>query len=169
MDDNFKHVFEGLLSTDGPVAINIVQNRDPIPTTHVMKHVLLDGTGVTRKKRNDEYSRSKNAARMREKRKDPEYHKRENERRKRQRCEERAREKKDRLLRIPNRSVLSETPAEVTNRTGTTLQDYTVRKEVKMIQVTTYTHKPIREADKESTTDVAVYKTDKGSIRRAWC
>ena len=80
MDGNFKHVFEGLLCTDGPVAINIVQNRDPIPITHIIKHVLTDGTGVTRKKRTDGYSRSKNAVRMREKRKDPEYRKRENER-----------------------------------------------------------------------------------------
>ena len=57
----------------------------------------------------------------------------------------------------------------MTNRTGTTLHNYTVRKEVRTIQVTTYTHEPIREADKENTSDVVVYKTDKGSIRRAWC
>ena len=127
------------MSTDGPVAINIVVNRDPNPTTHVIKHVLRNGTGVIRKKRAEGYSRSKNAARMREKRKDPEYRKRENERRKLQQREERAREKKDCLLRIPNRSVLSEMPAEVTNRTGTTLHNYTARKDVKTIQVTTYT------------------------------
>ena len=57
----------------------------------------------------------------------------------------------------------------MTNRTGSTLQNYAVRKELKILQVTTYTHEPIREADKENTTDVVVYKTDKGSIRRAWC
>ena len=81
MDDDFKHIFEGLFSTDGPVVINLVQNRDPSPTTHVMKHVLRDGTRVARKKRAEVYSKPKNAARMREKRKDPEYQKRENERR----------------------------------------------------------------------------------------
>ena len=57
----------------------------------------------------------------------------------------------------------------MTNRTGTTLDRYTVRKEVKTIQVTTYTHEPIREANKENNCVVVVYKTDKGSIRRAWC
>ena len=59
-------------------------------------------------------------------------------------------------------------PAQVTNRTGTTLHSYTVRKEVKTIRVTTFTHEPIEEADKENTTDLVVYRTDKGSIRRAW-
>ena len=52
----------------------------------------------------------------------------------------------------------------MTNRTGTTLHNYTVSKEVKTIQVTTYTRELTRHADKESTSD-----TDRGIIRRAWC
>ena len=44
MDDNFKHVFEGQLSTSDHVAINVVQNRDLSPTTHFIKNVLADGT-----------------------------------------------------------------------------------------------------------------------------
>ena len=38
-----------------------------------------------------------------------------------------------------------------------------------LIKATTHTHKPIREVDKENTNDVAVFRTDKGSIKRAWC
>ena len=168
VDEDFKHVFEGFLSTYGPISLNVTKDSALVPVEHVIKHVLPDGTSVQRKKRSEGYSRSKNTARMREKRKDPEYRKRENERRKRQRREERAREKEDPLLRIPNYSVLSETPGQVTNRTGTTLHNNTVRKEVKTIRVTIFTHEPIKEADKENTTDVVVYRNDKGSIRRAW-
>ena len=73
MDDDFKHIFEEFLSTDGPVAINFVLEHDPNPTTQEIKHFLRSGTGVIRKKLSEGYSRSKNAARMREKRKDPEY------------------------------------------------------------------------------------------------
>ena len=51
MDEDFKQIFEGLVSTDGPVAINLVEKRDPNLTTHVIKHVLRNGTGVIRKKR----------------------------------------------------------------------------------------------------------------------
>ena len=102
-----------------------------------------------RKKRADEYSRSKKCGANAGKRKYSKYRKRKNERRKSQRREERAREKKDRLQRIRNRSVLSETPAEVTNQAGATLRNYTVRKEVKIIQVTKHSHKAIRQADKE--------------------
>ena len=51
MDDDFKHVFKGLLSTNDPVAMNIVENRDPSLTLRVIKYVLPNGTGVTRKKR----------------------------------------------------------------------------------------------------------------------
>ena len=68
MDDDVKHIFEGLMSTDGPGAINLVVQSDPNPTKHVIKHILRNGTGVIRKKRAEGDSRSKNAARIREKR-----------------------------------------------------------------------------------------------------
>ena len=72
MDDDFKHVFEGLLSTDGPIALNFIKDPASVPVEHVIKHVLPDGTSVQRKKRREGYSRSKNAAGMREKSKNPE-------------------------------------------------------------------------------------------------
>ncbi len=168
MEGELKHIYDGLLPEQGPVAVNVVTSDLSAPVTHVVRHVLADVTEIRRRKRTDGYSKSKNAARMREMRKNPEYRKRENERRKRQRKEERARNKKDRLLRIPNRSILCETTTEVLNRTGTGLQEYTVRKEVKTIQVTTYTHEPITEAERENAGDVVVCRTENGSIRRAW-
>ena len=51
MDNYHKHVFEWLLSNNGPVAINVVENRDPSPTTHVIIYVQLNGIGVGRKSR----------------------------------------------------------------------------------------------------------------------
>ena len=141
------------------MVINVLEHHDMTPITHVIKHALPNETGLKRNKWIEGYSRSKNTARMREKRKDPEYRKRKNERRKRQRFEERAREKKDRLLRI-TRSMLSEAPAEVSNRTGTALRNCWVTKEVKTVQVTTYAYEPIREADKENSTYVVVYRTE---------
>lgn len=65
-------------------------------------------------------------------------------------------ENKDRLLHIPDRLHLSEMLAEVTNRTGTTLKNYTVRKELTTIKAITYTKEPIRELDDEKTTYIVV-------------
>ena len=59
-------------------------------------------------------------------------------------------------------------PAEMTFRTGTTLKNRTVRKEVTTIQAIAYTHEPIRELDDEKTTDIVRYRTSKDSIRRPW-
>ena len=50
MDDDLKHIFEVILSTDGPETMNLVVKRDLNPTTHVIKHILRYGTGVIRKK-----------------------------------------------------------------------------------------------------------------------
>ncbi len=168
MESELKHIYDGLLPEKGPIALNVVTSGLSASVTHVIRHVLANGTEIRRSKMTDGYSRSKNATRMHKMRKNPEYCKRENECRNRQRKEVRARKKMDHLLCIPNRSILCETTTEVLNRTGTELQEYTVRKEVKTIQITTYTHEPIREAEKEKAVDVVVYRTEKGSIRRAW-
>ena len=89
----------------------------------------------------DGYSRSKNASRVREKRKYTEYRRREYERRKLQRREERARTKKEELVRVPNCSILSETTREVCNRTQTDLKQYFVRKKIEK-NTSDYFHSP---------------------------
>ena len=87
MDDNLKYIVGGLLSTNGPVAINTVQKSYPSPFIHVSKHDLPDGNGVTHEKRTEGYTISENAARTPEKPKHTEYRKEENERLERKRRE----------------------------------------------------------------------------------
>ena len=123
MADACGHVYEKLLSEAAPCAIETVTDGTPEPTTRIVHHVLSDGATLKKRKRTDGHSTSKNAVRMRAKRKDPEYRKRENERRKNQRRVERARAKKDSMLRIPKSSILSETTEEVCNRTGAGLKN----------------------------------------------
>ena len=138
------------------MAVETIPDGPKLPAKLVVQHLLDDGTVLKRRKVTEGYSRSKNAARMREKRKDPEHPKKENESRKLQRREERARAKEDKLVRIPNRSVLSETTREVSNRTQTGLKRYVVRKKVEAIQVATFIHSRIEEVDKENTDRVVV-------------
>ena len=82
--------------------------------------------------------------------------------------EERGLPKNEKLVRIPNRSILSETIKEVCNRTQTDLQKNVVRKKVETIQVTDFIHQRIEEADKENAEHVVVYHSDKGIARHAW-
>ena len=77
MADACGHVYDKLLPEAAPCAIETVTDGTPEPTTRKVHHVLSDGNTLKKRKRTDEPSTSKNAARMRAKRKDPEYRKRE--------------------------------------------------------------------------------------------
>ena len=168
MTDACGHVYENLLPEAAPCAIETVTDGTPEPTTQIVHHVLSDGATSKKRKRTDGNSTSKNAARMRAKREGPEYRKRENKRREIQRRVERAREKKDSMLRIPKSSILSETTEEVCNRTGVGLKKYVIRKKVKHVEVSTFIHERVEEGDKENSDQVVVYRTEKSRIRRTW-
>lgn len=72
------------------------------------------------------------------------------EHRKLQRREERARSKKNKLVRIPNRSISSETSKEVSTRIQTYRHECIVRNKVETILVTAFTHQFIEEAKRKN-------------------
>ena len=109
MADSCKYVYDKLAAEKGAVAVETVPDDPALPTKRVVQNLVDDGTVLKQTKLKEGYSRSKNANRMREKRKDPEHCNKENERRKLQRSKDRARAKKEKLVRIPNRSIPSET------------------------------------------------------------
>ena len=81
---------------------------------------------------------------------DDSYHQIYDERRKSQRTEHCARKEKDTLVRVPNRSILSETTTECCNRTQTYLRKYVVREKVETLQGTTFIHQRIEGIGKEN-------------------
>lgn len=79
-----------------------------------------------------------------------------NERRKLQRKEERVNAKKDKLFRAHNHSILSETTRDVCNRTQTDLYQDVVHKKAETIQVTTFIHQRVEEADKKNANQLEI-------------
>ena len=167
MATNCNYLYQELLPAEGPVAVCIVGDCEILPKLHVVRHVLEDGTNLKETKVREGYSDSKNAQRMREKRKDPEYRRRENERRREQRRAKKLQEKTV-MEKIPKLSVLSESVSNVENYTGQKTKNYIVRKKVEMVEVTTYTHEKLEEKDKENRNDVIVYRNCEGKLERAW-
>ena len=72
------------------------------------------------------------------------------------------------MLRIPKKSILSETVSDIVNRTGLPVQNYRVRKHVERIEVTTFIHEQVGDPEKENFDQVAIHRSEKGSIRRAF-
>lgn len=157
MADSCKYVYDELVPEKDAVGLETVPDDPTLPAKLVVQQLLDDGTVLKLRKLTEGYSRSKNAARMCEKRKDPDYCKKENGHRKLQGREERALAKKVKLVRIPNWSILSETTREVSNKTQTDLKKYVERKKVETITVTTFIHSRMIEADKENADQVVVY------------
>ena len=54
------------------------------------------------------------------------------------------------------------------NRTGLPLENYRVRKHVERIEVTTSIHEQVGDPEKENFDQVVIYKSEKGSIGRAF-
>ena len=121
MADSCIYVYEKLVNEKSAVTVETVPDGPILPTEHVIQHLLDNGTVLNRRKPTEGYFRSKNPVRTREKRKDPEYRRKKDEPQKVHRREERARAKKDKLVLIPNRSIISENPREVSNWTQTDL------------------------------------------------
>ena len=81
MGDSCTYVYKKLVPEKDAVSIETVPDGLTLSTKHFVQNVLDDVTVLKkRRKLTDDYSWSKNASRMRKKRKDPEYPRRENER-----------------------------------------------------------------------------------------
>ncbi len=115
------YVFADLLPDQGTVAVKVVEDENGPKRTRVIKHVMDDGKLGKERKERPLNSMSKNAIRIREKRKDPEYCKKENERRKLQRRQRKKKKedvKKLKMRRIPPLSILFETTSQIDEKTG---------------------------------------------------
>ncbi len=130
----------------------------PVEKSHVGRHLLGDRQELKKTKvRRREYT-SKNAVRMREKRKDPEYRRKDNERRLEQRREKNLQEKEETMKQIPNLSILCETASNVENFTVQKTPRYIVNKQLKLVELTTYIHERVGEEEEENRDNVVVFR-----------
>ena len=82
MSNDCDYVLHGLVPEKGPVSIRVVEVPANCELTSVISHRLKDRLILKKKVVKNGKSMSKNAIRMKEKRKNPYYRRRENERRK---------------------------------------------------------------------------------------
>ncbi len=164
------YVFADLLPDQGTVAVKVVEDEKGPKRTRFIKHVVDDGKLGREGKERAQNSMSKNAIRMRERRKDPEHRKKENERRKLQRRQQKKKKeegKKSGMRKIPPLSILSETTSQIEEKTGQKTLDYIVRREVEFIEATTFAHQKLEEENKENQPTAILYRAKNGNVRRA--
>ncbi len=71
------------------------------------------------------------------------------------------------MRRIPPLSILSENSILVEKKTGERTKDCIVRREVEVIEVATFIHKEVKDAEKENRQGLIVYRAESSAIRRA--
>ena len=133
------YIYDKLLPAKGPVAVVVVERSELKSKLHVIRHVLENVSNLKETEVRERYSSSKNTQRQREKQKDPEYSRRENERL----CEQsRAKKLQEqaKMQKIPKLSVISVYVSNVDTFTGEKTMNYIVRKQVEIVEVTTYMH-----------------------------
>ncbi len=67
---------------------------------------------------------------------------------------------------IPPLSILSENTIFLDKNTGERTEDYIVRREVEVIEVTTFIHEEVKDSEKENRQGLIVYRAESGAIRR---
>ncbi len=138
MTTDCNYVCEILIPAEGAVAVCVEEKEGPVEKSHVVRHVLGDWQELMKTKVRRKESTSKNAVRMWENRKDPKYRRRENERRCEQRIAKKLQGKEETMKQIPNLSILSKTVYNVEKFEEQKTLKYIVKKQVELVEVTTY-------------------------------
>ncbi len=166
MSTDCDYVFNELVPEKVPVSIRVVKVPANRELASLIPDPLKDGLILKESCENGKIM-SKNAIRMRERRKNPDHRRREDERRKLQLRETRKNQKEAKMLEISPLSVLPETTANIQKKTGELTKDYIVQKEVSYVEYTTYVHEKVESTDKENA-GLVVYRTDCDTIKQAW-
>ena len=140
----------------------------PITTTKVVQHVVLYGRVLKSRKKKTAHSHSKHATHMCETRIDPEYRKKENQCWKRRRREERKKDKEEKLLRIPELSILSWNTNSFIERAANLYKGMLFARRSKWSKsLNSCTCGCGKRTKRTNPQEVVVYMSDNGTLRRA--
>ena len=168
MSISCKYVTDDIIPDEGAVSIRVVEDGTSPTVTEMVKHVRDNGELIKATKQKRGLSKSRNAVRMRERRKYPAYRERENERRRLRTKELKKNKKEEEMRKIPPCSILSETSDNIARDTGVAMQDYVVHEKSGNYRGNYIYSRETGRNGEGKREKVIVYCSKSGAIRRAW-